>query len=239
VERVEVATVGAWSAISTVPVLIGGGALLSSSGAGDLIPQTGTVGQEWLLAVGSASAAFAAGGWLLILMGYLVLVAFVGLYFTLSEAGSIMVLAPVLGVSAMVLVTVSHLIPIGMAYDLAPAFAAAPATNREALGVVADVLAATSLVINAAGNALGWGVVVPLYAWAILKTRALPRWIGWLGLTVAILAGWLGLFAPLSSVVNSVSSFGFPAFFLFLLCGGIATLRRQAAHRRHLAPEPG
>ena len=107
-------------------------------------------------------------------MGYLILVAFVGLYFTLREAGPILVLAPVLGVAAMVLVTVSHLIPIGMAYKLAPAFAAAPATNREALGVVADVLAATSLVINAAGNALGWGVVVPMYAWAILKTRALP-----------------------------------------------------------------
>ena len=63
--------------------------------------------------------------------------------------------------------------------------------------MVADVLAATSVVINAAGNALGWGVVVPLYAWAILKTRALPRWIGWQGLVVAAFAGWLGLFAPL------------------------------------------
>ena len=46
-ERVEVATVRAWCAISTVPVLIGGGALLSSSGEGDLIPQAGTVGQKW------------------------------------------------------------------------------------------------------------------------------------------------------------------------------------------------
>ena len=125
-ERVEVATVGAWCAISTVPVLIAGGALLSSSGAGDLIPSTGTVGKEWLLAVASAPGAFAAGGWLLILMGYLVLVGFVGLYFTLREAGSIMVLAPVLGVTAMVLVTVSHLIPIGMAYELAPAFVGCP-----------------------------------------------------------------------------------------------------------------
>jgi hypothetical protein len=55
---------------------------------------------------------------------------------------------------------------------------------------------------------------------------------------VAILAGWLGLFAPLSGLVNSISSFGFPAFFFFLLCSGIATLHRPAAHRRHLAPEP-
>ena len=82
VERVEVATVGAWCAISTVPVLIGGGALLSSSGAADLIPPTGPAGRQWLQAVASAPGAFAAGGWLLILMGYLVLVAFVGLYFS-------------------------------------------------------------------------------------------------------------------------------------------------------------
>jgi hypothetical protein len=39
-------------------------------------------------------------------------------------------------------------------------------------------------------------------------------------------------------VVNSISSFGFPAFFLFLLCSGIATLRRQAAQRWQLGPEP-
>jgi len=36
-------------------------------------------------------------------------------------------------------------------------------------------------VTNAAGNFLGLGVVVPLSAVAILTTRALPRWIGWLG----------------------------------------------------------
>ena len=84
-------------------------------GAGDLNPPTGPAGRQWLQAVASAPGAFAAGCWLLILMGYLVLVGFVGNYFTLREAGSIMILAPVLGVAAMVLVTVSHLIPIGMA----------------------------------------------------------------------------------------------------------------------------
>ena len=95
--------------------------------------------------------------------------------------------------------------------------------------MVADVLAATSVVINAAGNALGWGVVVPLYAWAILKTRALPRWIGWQGLVVAAFAGWLGLFAPLSSVVNSISSFVFRRSSFFCSAAG---LRRCADRRR-------
>jgi hypothetical protein len=137
----------------------------------------------------------------------------------------------------MVLVTISHMIPIGMAYELAPAFAAAPATNREAIGVVADVLAATSLVINAAGNALGWGVVVPLYAWAILKTNALPRWIGWLvSSSQSSRAGWVC--SRRSPAWSTRSRRSVSGVFPFLLCSGIATLRRQAAHRRHLAPEP-
>jgi hypothetical protein len=38
--------------------------------------------------------------------------------------------------------------------------------------------AAITLVTNATGDFLNWGVVVPLYAVAILTTRALPRWIG-------------------------------------------------------------
>jgi hypothetical protein len=40
------------------------------------------------------------------------------------------------------------------------------------------------------------GVVVPLYAVAILTTRALPRWIGWLGCSSGrSLDGW-GCSAP-------------------------------------------
>jgi hypothetical protein len=228
VKRLAVTTVGAWCAILMFPVLIAGGALLSSSGASDLIPETGNAGREWLLAVDGAVGPFAAGGWLLILMGYLGLVALVSFYYTLREAGPILILAPILGTVAMSLVTVSHLIPIGMAYELAPAFADGSAADQATLAVVSDTLAATSLVVNAAGNALGWGVVVPLYAWAILSTRALPRWIGWLGFVVAVFAGWLGLIAPASSAIEGISSIGFVAFFIFMLSMGIAVLRRGA-----------
>jgi hypothetical protein len=89
-------------------------------------------------------------------------------------------------------------------------------------------VAASAVVINAAGNFLGWGVVVPLYAVAILTTRALPRWIGWLGLLVGALAGWLGLLSPASSVIASISNIGFIGFFVFMLSMGIALLRRRS-----------
>ena len=64
------------------------------------------------------------------------------------------------------------------------------------------------MVTNAAGNFLNFGAVVPLYAQAILTTRALPRWIGWLPARRA-LVGWLGLLSPASSVISSISNIGF------------------------------
>jgi hypothetical protein len=84
------------------------------------------------------------------------------------------------------------------------------------------------VVTNAAGNFLNFGAVVPLYAVAILTTRALPRWIGWLGLLVGALAGWLGLLSPASSVISSISNIGFIGFFVFMVSMGIALLRRRS-----------
>jgi hypothetical protein len=100
--------------------------------------------------------------------------------------------------------------------------------GKATLGATADTFAAIALVSNAAGNFLGWGVVVPLYAVAILTTRVLPRWIGWLGLLVGALAGWLGLLSPASSVISSISNIGFIGFFVFMLSMGIALLRRRS-----------
>ena len=224
-KRLTVTVVGAWSAILMFPTLIAGGVMLSASGASDLLPPTGKSGRDWLVAVAS-DGAFAAGGWLLILMGYLAAVAFVGFYYELRHAGQVLILAPVLGVAGMVLVQISHLIPIGMAYELAPAYVARGA-DQATLGVVSDTFAATAVIVNAAGDALVWGVTVPMFAWAVLATRALPRWIGWLGFVVAAFAGWLGLFAPASSLIEGISNIGFPAFFIFMLSMGIALLRRQ------------
>ena len=92
---------------------------------------------------------------------------------------------------------------------MVPAYLAADAGGQATLAATADTLAAIALVTNAAGNLLGFGVVVPLYAVAILTTRALPRWIGSLGLLVGALAGWLGLLSPASSVISTISDIGF------------------------------
>ena len=64
---------------------------------------------------------FFAGAWLIILMGYLGIVALVGFYDTLQMAGPVMILAPILGAVGLTLV-VSHLIPIAIGYELVPAY---------------------------------------------------------------------------------------------------------------------
>jgi len=193
-----------------------------------LIPETGKNGLDWIADANDASGLFFAGAWLVILGGIVGLVSLVALYDVLKPAGAVMILAPVLGAVGLTLVTISHLIPIAMAYELAPGYTSAQPATQASLAVTSDTLAAISLVLNYVGDALGWGVVVPLYAWAILKTSAIPRWIGWLGFIVAFFAGWLGLLAPASSIVDGLTTIGFFAFFIFMASIGVALLRRPA-----------
>jgi hypothetical protein len=158
----------------------------------DLIPETGPgldrgggSGRRLVLRWGLAGRA----------SGVLGIVALVGFYDTLRSAGPVMILAPILGAVGLTLVTISHLIPIAMGYELVPASVAADPAGQATLAATVDTFAAIALVTNPAGNFLGWGAVVPLYAVAILTTRALPPWIGWLGLLVGLVglvAGWWG-----------------------------------------------
>ena len=224
----RLSTVGAVCALGTVICFVLGGVAMGSSGVGVLIPEAGPPGREWIASVAGAGWLFFAGAWLIILMGYLGIVALVGFYDTLRSAGPVMILAPILGAVGLTLVTVSHLIPIAIGYELVPAYVAADPAGQATLAIIADTLAATALVTNAAGNFLNFGVVVPLYAVAILTTRALPRWIGWLGLLVGGLAGWLGLLSPASSVIAAIANIGFIGFFVFMLSMGIALLRRRS-----------
>ena len=180
----RLSTVAAVCALGTVICFVLGAVAMGSSGVGVLIPETGRPGRDWIAAVDGAGGLFFAGAWLVILMGFLGIVALVGFYDTLRLAGPVMILAPILGAVGLTLVTASHLIPIAMGYELVPAYIDADPAGQATLAATADTFAAIALVTNAAGNFLGFGVVVPLYAVAILTTRALPRWIGWLGLLV-------------------------------------------------------
>jgi Domain of unknown function (DUF4386) len=222
----RLSTVGAVCAISTVACFLLGTISMGSSGVQLLIPETGRPGVEWIADVDAADGLFFIGAWLVILVGFLGIAALVGFYDVLRDAGTVFVLAPVLGTVGLTLVTVSHLVPIAMAYELVPGYADADPAGQATLAATLDTFAATALVTNGAGNFLGWGVAVPMFAVAILRTRALHQWIGWLGLVVGVLAGWLGLLSPASGAIEGISSIGFIGFFVFMGSMGVAILRR-------------
>jgi hypothetical protein len=121
-KTLRLSTVGAWCAIATVASFVLGAAATGSSGVQELIPETGRPGRQWIADVDGASALFFGGAWLIILMGFLGIVALVGFYDALRHAGPVLVLAPILGAVGLTLVTISHLIPIAMAYELVPAY---------------------------------------------------------------------------------------------------------------------
>jgi hypothetical protein len=56
------------------------------------------------------------------------------------------------------------------------------------------------------------------------------------GLVAALFAGWLGLFAPLSGVIEGLTTIGFLAFFLFLASLGVSMLRRRGERAPETAP---
>ena len=235
---VRVSTVGAACAIAAVACFLVGGAAMSSSGVQVLIPETGEAGRAWMQDVSAAGMPFLAGAWLVILMGFLAMAAMLGFYDALRRTGPVLLLAPVAGVIGLTLVTVSHLIPIAMAYELAPAYTEATPAAQNAMAVTADTLAATATATNIAGNFLDWGIAVPLFAVAVLHTEDLPRWIGWLGLAAGLLAGWVGALAPASAAFEALSSIGLLGFFVFLLSLGIAMLRRERRSARTPAGAP-
>lgn len=225
---VSLATAGAVCALLMVAGFVVGIALMASSGVQVLIPETGQEGLDWIADVEDAGNLFIAGASIMVFAGLFGLVAFLGFYDALRQAGPLMIVAPVAGAVGMVLVTISHATPIALALELAPGYTQASGAARESLVVTADTFAQFCHLMNYFGDILIWGVTTPLFALAVLRTGAAPRWIGWVGLVSAFFAGWLGLLSPVSSLVEGVSTIGFFAFFLFFASLGVALLRRPA-----------
>ena len=234
--NLSLATVGGVCALITVAGFAIGGALTASSGVQVLIPETGKNGLEWIADVEDAGDLFIAGASVVVFAGLFAVVAFVGLYDALRHAGPLLIIAPVAGAAGMVLVTISHATPIAIALQLAPRYVEANQATRASLAVTADTFAQFCLLMNYFGDILVWGVTTPLFAIAVLRTSAVPRWIGWLGIVVAVFAGWLGLLSPVSSVIEGISNIGFLGFFVFMASMGIALLRRRSGPMVELAP---
>src|SRR6266480_5144599 len=227
-ERVKLARAGAVCAVVGVAGFVLGIALMAASGVQVLIPPTGKDGLDWIADVQDGGDLFVAGATIVVFAGLFFLVAVLGFYDALREASALMIIAPVAGAAGMVLVTISHATPIAIALELAPAYEAANDATQGSLAVSVDLWARFCLLMNYFGDILIWGVTTPLFAWAVLKSQWLPRWVGWIGIVAAVFAGWLGLLSPLFSVIDGISFIGFLAFFIFMASLGVALIRRTA-----------
>jgi hypothetical protein len=127
-------TVGAACAIATVIAFVAGFAFMGTSGVQVLIPPTGKDGLDWIRDVDDAGGTFFVGAWLVILGGVLGIPALIGFYNALRRVGSWLILAPILSSVGLTLVTLSHLIPIAMAYELVPGYTAADAAAKTSVG---------------------------------------------------------------------------------------------------------
>jgi hypothetical protein len=178
-----------------------------------LIPETGPPGREWIANVDAAGWLFFAGAWLIILMGYLGIVALVGFYDTLRFAGPVMILTPILGAVGLTLVTVSHLIPIAMGYELVPAYISADPAGQATLAATADTFAAVALVttLPATSSTSAW-------LFRCTQSPSLPRGRchgGSVGLACWSGACWIvGAAQPGVLVISAVSSISFIGFFV-------------------------
>ncbi|MEA2246028.1 MAG: hypothetical protein QOH46_557, partial [Solirubrobacteraceae bacterium] len=102
------------------------------------------------------------------------------------------------------------------------------------LQTTGDLMAGTALATNYVGDLLLWAVAVPLFGLAVVRTRVLPRWIGWVGMFVGVVGGWIGAFGIVSTTVEDITAIGFLAFFVWMVAMGVAMLRRP----RVLAAQP-
>jgi hypothetical protein len=236
VSRVSLTTIAAVSAIVTFVMFAVGIALMASSGVKVLIPETGKEGLEWIADVDDAGDLFFVGAWLVVFGGVFALVALVGFYEPLRGAGAGD--GPRAGAGRR-RDDAGDDLPRPPHLDGVRARSWLSRRGRDSARVHrGDVRHARQPQPRAQLHRrhARLGVVVPLYAWAILKTRAVSRWIGWLGFVSAFFAGWLGLLAPASSAIEGITTIGFFAFFAFLLALGIALLRRDRAPAEELLP---
>src|SRR3954464_9621754 len=117
--NITLRTAGAICAVLTTLSFVVGVAFSAGSGVQTIIPNTGDA-INWINDVDDGGGAFLVGAWFVILGGFLGLIALIGFWEALRDAGRLLILAPILAVVGFTLVQVSHLIPIAMAYELVP-----------------------------------------------------------------------------------------------------------------------
>ncbi|MCH8151247.1 MAG: hypothetical protein IH830_02610 [Planctomycetes bacterium] len=165
-------------------------------------------GNEWLASRGVDT--LITGHWFDSLGGLLFMVAALGFYRALRQAGPLALIAVVASLTGGIFLFFHGFIRLGIAYELV-----APG--------ITDALSKTGWLAAGVGAVLVFFIGVPLFSFAILRTSVVPKWTGWLGV-IATLGFCLMALLPL---VFSMATPWFLSrvFLVWLLAMGVVLLR--------------
>ena len=167
-------------------------------------------------------------GWLLVAAPIFQAVAALGFLEAFRQAGSLIWVATLAFIGGSFLVLVRNIIWLAMSHNLAPAYADATEDVQSILATVGDTLLVLAFIIGdlVGGSVLVGGLGVLLFSAAMLRTKAAPRWVAWLGFVVALTGGLFPLLMPLAEVFGIVAFVvGFPAFLVWMVAAGIILWR--------------
>lgn len=178
-------------------------------------PQSLNLG-EWARVKVEHHSVFQTVDWLVIACLVFEMVAVVGFFYVLRRVGPLTWLGLAAWLTGLQLVMFEHVVVLGIDAAFMPNFLAATDSAKPALEVLASTLNRIRLIAATIGNSLILGVGVPIFALATLSIRQVPKWIGWLGVSVGALK-WLPL--------HYWPSPAFVGFMLWLVAMGVTWLR--------------
>ncbi len=179
---------------------------------------------QWLLDMNRDRTSVVTEAWLKI-VGVVLSMAFaLGLYQALRQAGPLLLIAVVAAITTSLLIIAQLLIVLGVAQELAPAYAEASVAIRPTLEVMVTTLLQIGVLAEFMADHLIGPVRTALFGLAIILTSVLPRWLGWVGLVLAFVR-WLGLLEPVSDVFRVFSIIGFIGGGVWILAIAVAMLR--------------
>ncbi len=164
-------------------------------------------GNEWLKSRGVDT--LITGHWFDVLGVLSFIIAALGFYRALRQAGSLPLIAVVASLTGGIVLLIRGFILLGIAYELVPG--------------ITDALRQTGWLVAGVGAVLVFFIGVLLFSFAILRTSVVPKWIGWLGV-ITVLGFCLMALLPLVFSMATPWFLG-GVFLVWLVAMGVVLLR--------------
>jgi hypothetical protein len=177
--------------------------------------------------------------WVLLVTAVLTLGALPAFHQLLRAAGGLVSVGVAASIVGSVFSMMFLLTLVGVAYELAPAYAVADASARLVLDAVGAMLWTSGAFTHSLSHFFLWGVGGAALAYASLKVRAVPAWAAWLGLAGCLLLGYPGALEsvpPVRELATVAELIGTVLYVVWLLLMGIAALRYESPAAREGEP---